>query len=613
MIKFQKLTIKLPLIIISMITALIIMLIIASNISVSKNMTKIRYEGFNNTISGYAELIDYWFESQVLLLDIFAEASQFRDFLEVQDDLSREIALEKLIDLKKLNKYAINLALVDINGNILLDSDNRAVIGKNFFEINSDMESILKNSKDGVFSEKLIKSFVTQKWAIISAIKMYSTTDRNKLVGYMYILLDWETLNKDFLEKLVIGETGVVYAMTSDGTIVMNSKSSLLNEKGPNELLVGFKNKQGIQEYDFNGGKRISAYKLLNNMNWILGVAIAKSEIQKVTIETLIIITIVAIIALIIISIFIVLYIKSITSPLSKITKTARKIADGNLKPFKKSIVRNDELGELANAFFDMRESIANIIHKVIDSADQITNAAKDLSEQNNALSSRTESQAASIEETSASMNEIANTIKISSEESVSGNRMIIESKDAIQNAGNIILETTQNIEEVHEASSKIKDITKLIEDIAFQTNILALNASVEAARAGEQGKGFAVVASEVRNLAQNTQTSVKNITDLIDNVYIKIDKATESARESQAIFVDIQNTIDKASQIMQNISNGAIEQEEGVNQIKIAVQEMDNMTQKNAMLVQEATVSAEILFKQSEKLNDAVSLFKLE
>ena len=442
---------------------------------------------------------------------------------------------------------------------------------------------------------------------------MYSTTDRNKLVGYMYILLDWETLNKDFLEKLVIGETGVVYAMTSDGTIVMNSKSSLLNEKGPNELLVGFKNKQGIQEYDFNGGKRISAYKLLNNMNWILGVAIAKSEIQKVTIETLIIITIVAIIALIIISIFIVLYIKSITSPLSKITKTARKIADGNLKPFKKSIVRNDELGELANAFFDMRESIANIIHKVIDSADQITNAAKDLSEQNNALSSRTESQAASIEETSASMNEIANTIKISSEESVSGNRMIIESKDAIQNAGNIILETTQNIEEVHEASSKIKDITKLIEDIAFQTNILALNASVEAARAGEQGKGFAVVASEVRNLAQNTQTSVKNITDLIDNVYIKIDKATESARESQAIFVDIQNTIDKASQIMQNISNGAIEQEEGVNQIKIAVQEMDNMTQKNAMLVQEATVSAEILFKQSEKLNDAVSLFKLE
>ena len=278
----------------------------------------------------------------------------------------------------------------------------------------------------------------------------------------------------------------------------------------------------------------------------------------------------------------------------------------------KESIHREDELGELSNAFTYMRNKLVDTIKEVEVSANNISTVAKGLSEQNNNLSNRTESQAASIEETSASMNEITATIKDSADNSINGNKMILDAKYSIENAGNIILETTSSIEEVNEASGKIKDITKIIEDIAFQTNILALNASVEAARAGEQGKGFSVVASEVRNLAQTTQTSVKSISELIENVSDKIDKATGTARESQKIFVDVQNKINKASKIMKDISQNAVEQQNGVDQVKIAISQMDSDTQKNASLVEDAASSAKTLFNQSEKLMETVHLFKL-
>ena len=175
-----------------------------------------------------------------------------------------------------------------------------------------------------------------------------------------------------------------------------------------------------------------------------------------------------------------------------------------------------------------------------------------------------------------------------------------------------LLYKTTSNIEEVYEASTKIRNITKIIEDIAFQTNILALNASVEAARAGDQGRGFAVVASEVRNLAQTTQSSVKDITDLVDNVYDKINKATETARQSQEIFKDLKAKIDETANIMKGISSAAVEQQSGVEQVNRAVSEMDGATQLNNTLVSEAEAASKDLVVQANSLQDAMNFFKL-
>ena len=206
----------------------------------------------------------------------------------------------------------------------------------------------------------------------------------------------------------------------------------------------------------------------------------------------------------------------------------------------------------------------------------------------------------------------MASTIKSSTEYSITGNNMMISSKSSIDEAGDIIIQTTKNIEEVYDASTKIKNITKIIEDIAFQTNILALNASVEAARAGDQGKGFAVVASEVRNLAQTTQSSVKDITDLVENAYDKINKATETAHHSQEIFADLRAKIDETANIMRGISSAAVEQQSGVEQVNRAVSEMDGATQMNNALVNDAENASKDLVAQANSLQQAMKFFKL-
>ena len=239
-------------------------------------------------------------------------------------------------------------------------------------------------------------------------------------------------------------------------------------------------------------------------------------------------------------------------------------------------------------------------------------NASEKLATGNVELSKRTESQAASLQETAASMEQMASTIKSSTEYSLTGNDMMISSKSSIDEAGDIIIQTTSNIEEVYETSTKIRNITKIIEDIAFQTNILALNASVEVARAGDQGRGFAVVASEVRNLAQTTQSSVKDITDLVDNAYDKINKATETARQSQEIFKDLKDKIDETANIMKGISSAAVEQQSGVEQVNRAVSEMDGATQLNNTLVNEAEAASKDLVVQANSLQDAMNFFKL-
>ena len=403
-----------------------------------------------------------------------------------------------------------------------------------------------------------------------------------------------------------------MFAIDKNIIIKIHSNLKNINNNAPKEYAEAFKQKSGILSYEFEGSKRVASYTTLETMPWVLGVSATESEIYEANVALMRMMVIISLIAIIVISVFISAFIRSITKPLNILVGLAKEIADGDLRTTKQKIKRKDELGELSNAFVAMRIKLVETIRVVEESANNITMAAKELSEQNTDLAHRTESQAASIEETSASMTQISATIKDSADNSINGSKMILASKTSVENAGDIISETTSNIEEVHEASSKIKDITKIIEDIAFQTNILALNASVEAARAGEQGKGFAVVASEVRNLAQTTQTSVKSITDLIENVYEKIDKATGTARESQEIFIEIQNKIEDASRIMEGISNSAVEQQNGIDQIKIAVNEMDATTQKNAALVEEATASAELLFAQSEELMAAIHVFQL-
>lgn len=612
--KLQSLKVRMPLIIIGLFVLAIAVLVVVTQVMVTNTINKVTYSGFDNTVMGYASLMDTWFEDQLDISKVYVKSDPVRNYLTMRTEETRDAALTRLRVFNGDNQYTINMGITDINGNVLIDASNASLIGQNIFSIHPDLRQKMQGNRVAAFGDNITRSLTTGGWALVLISKVYDRYDiaNNRVIGYLYYMLDWSYLIKERVEQLVIGETGALFCADDTLTIKIHSKIESINSTLPQDFSKTFEDKKGIINYVFNGEDRVAAYTTLTYRPWVLGISMTKQEIEKDNVRVVRAIIIISLVSIIIMAILVSLFIKSITTPLGLITGLSKEIADGDLRTTKQKIHRKDELGELSNAFVAMRKKLVTTIHKVEDSANQISAAAKELAEQNTDLSRRTESQAASIEETSASMNEISNNIRQSSNDSVNGNKMIMDSKDSIENAGNIISETTKNIEEVHEASSKIKDITKIIEDIAFQTNILALNASVEAARAGEQGKGFAVVASEVRNLAQTTQTSVKSITDLIENVYNKIDKATETARESQTIFVEIQNKIDEASTMMQNISHSAVEQQSGIDQIKIAIEEMDTTTQRNAALVEEATASADVLFSQSKELMDAIHIFQL-
>lgn len=609
--KLQSLKVRMPLIIIGLFVVAITVLVVVTQVMVTNTINKVTYSGFDNTVMGYASLMDTWFEDQLDIAKVYVKSDPVRNYLTMRTEETRDAALIRLRVFNEDNQYTINMGITDINGNVLIDASNASLIGQNIFSIHPDLRQKVQGNRDAAFGDNITRSLTTGGWSLVLISKVYDRVN-NRVIGYLYYMLDWTHLIKERVEQLVIGETGALFCADETLTIKIHSKIESINSTLPQDFSKAFEDKKGVIHYVFNGEDRIAAYTTLTYRPWVLGISMTKQEIEKDNVRVVRAIIIISLVSIIIMAILVSLFIKSITTPLGLITGLSKEIADGDLRTTKQKIFRKDELGELSNAFVAMRKKLVATIHKVEDSANQISAAAKELAEQNTDLSRRTESQAASIEETSASMNEISNNIRQSSNDSVNGNKMIMDSKDSIENAGNIISETTKNIEEVHEASSKIKDITKIIEDIAFQTNILALNASVEAARAGEQGKGFAVVASEVRNLAQTTQTSVKSITDLIENVYNKIDKATETARESQTIFVEIQNKIDEASTMMQNISHSAVEQQSGIDQIKIAIEEMDTTTQRNAALVEEATASADVLFSQSKELMDAIHIFQL-
>ena len=360
------------------------------------------------------------------------------------------------------------------------------------------------------------------------------------------------------------------------------------------------------------GNERTAVYTKMSSMPWILSMATDNKIIYAENISMIRIAIIICIISIIFINLFSVSYIIKTMSPLNKLMKKANKISEGNIELKCPLSYRKDEFGELEKSFNIMSEKLAEVVSNVHDASNEIVLASQRMMESSVELSSRTDSQASSLEETASSLEEIVSTIKASAENSVSGKNMVSEYMTHIEGAAGIIVQTVSNIEEVHQASDKIRDITKIIEDIAFQTNILAFNASVEATCAGNQGKGFAVVESEVRNLAQTTQSSVKDISSLVDNTAEKIDTAAKTARESQELFIQLQEKVSNTSTLMESISTTALEQETGVSQISISINNIEGTTKKNASLAEESSELSKSLFDKAKFLEESIKFFNI-
>jgi len=300
-----------------------------------------------------------------------------------------------------------------------------------------------------------------------------------------------------------------------------------------------------------------------------------------------------------------------ILRPLRAVSDSFDKIAGGDLT-VRVEAGSSNEIGQLMAAVKRMQESLTRTVTAVRRGVDEINVGSREISAGNTDLSSRTEQQAASLEETAASMEQLASTVKQNADNARQANQLAASASDVAERGGSAVSEVVNTMQGISASSRKISEIVSVIDGIAFQTNILALNAAVEAARAGEQGKGFAVVAGEVRSLAQRSAQAAKEIKGLIEDSVSKVGAGSQQVERAGATMQEIVASVKRVTDIMGEISAASDEQSSGIDQVNRAVSQMDEVTQQNAALVEEAAAAAGSLQEQAERLVQAVAVFKI-
>ncbi len=301
---------------------------------------------------------------------------------------------------------------------------------------------------------------------------------------------------------------------------------------------------------------------------------------------------------------------RSITRPINAAVAVAETVASGDLSSH---IVVNssDETGRLLGALKAMNTSLLGVVAQVRHGTDAIATASSEIAAGNLDLSSRTEEQASSLEETASAMEELTSTVKQNADNARQANQLAKSASEVAVRGGSIVSQVVDTMGTINESSKKIVDIIGVIDGIAFQTNILALNAAVEAARAGEQGRGFAVVATEVRNLAHRSAGAAKEIKELIAASVANVDTGSRLVNEAGQTMGDIVDSIVRVTDIMGEITSATHEQTIGIEQINMAIAQMDEVTQQNAALVEEAAAASQSMQEQAGELAHVVGFFK--
>jgi methyl-accepting chemotaxis protein len=302
----------------------------------------------------------------------------------------------------------------------------------------------------------------------------------------------------------------------------------------------------------------------------------------------------------------------AIVGPINEVVRVLGALAKSDLT---EKITANYQ-GTFANLCDNVNISVDNLaqaVSTIKEATDSINTAAKEIAAGNADLSHRTEQQAASLEETASSMEELASTVKQNADNARQANQMALTAADVAVKGGGVVQQVVGTMSAINESSRKIVDIISVIDGIALQTNILALNAAVEAARAGEQGRGFAVVASEVRNLAQRSAAAAKEIKALIGDSVEKVEDGSKQVVEAGKTMDEIVASVKRVTDIMSEIAAASVEQSSGIDQVNKAVAQMDEVTQQNAALVEQAAAAAESLEEQAATLAETVDQFYLD
>ncbi|QVN19240.1 methyl-accepting chemotaxis protein [Burkholderia pyrrocinia] len=303
---------------------------------------------------------------------------------------------------------------------------------------------------------------------------------------------------------------------------------------------------------------------------------------------------------------------RAIGRPIAEALAHFDAIAAGDLR---RSIVvhRRDEMGQLLDGLAKMQRGLVDTVRTVRGGSESIATAARQIAAGNIDLSSRTEEQAAALQETASSMEQLTGTVKQNADNARQASALAANASEIANKGNTVVGQVVGTMGEINDSSARIADIIAIIEGIAFQTNILALNAAVEAARAGEEGRGFAVVAGEVRSLAQRSSTAAKEIKALIDASVERIRSGSTLVDEAGRTMSDVIGAVQRVTDIMGEIAAASEEQSGGIDQVARAVAQMDEVTQQNAALVEEAAAAAQSLDEQAGRLRETASVFQLD
>jgi methyl-accepting chemotaxis protein len=303
---------------------------------------------------------------------------------------------------------------------------------------------------------------------------------------------------------------------------------------------------------------------------------------------------------------------RSITRPLNEAVKTASAVAAGDLT-MQIDTAAKDETGTLLRALKTMNSNLLDIVSEVKRSTDTITTASSEIAHGNMDLSSRTEEQAGALEETASSMEQLTSAVKENATHALQAQELGKSASAVASQGGEMVDHVVDTMRRIDASSHKIVEIIGVIDGIAFQTNILALNAAVEAARAGEQGRGFAVVAGEVRNLAQRSAAAAKEIKELIQSSVDTVSSGSQIVARAGDTMHAVVESVKAVTDVVAEISSASKEQSEGIEQINLAITQMDQVTQQNAALVEQAAAASQALLEQAERLERTVSVFKTD
>lgn len=411
------------------------------------------------------------------------------------------------------------------------------------------------------------------------------------------------TMEQPELGKIMIKaqEDQVASALTNIGI--------LENFTTPEQLQKSMTDYQDFRQKARNGyDEKYKNYERLRQDN------IAKiSEISTASYRISILVMCVILVAVVLL--FLAAYVwleRILVKPLNKVSGYFEQIGKGDLR-HTIEVDNNNEIGGLCASLQEMQYELIETVKSIRDGVDSINIGTHEISAGNTDLSSRTEEQASALAQTAASMEQISSTVKLNADNAVQASLMIQTSASIANEGEQQMKEMTSKMHEIRTNAQKMGDIISVIDSIAFQTNILALNAAVEAARAGEAGRGFAVVASEVRNLAQRSAQSAKEINNLISESSHHIQEGAELADKTGSTIAEMTGAITKASTMMDGISCASEEQSRGVEQIRIAITQMDQVTQQNAALVEQVATTASNVEELSGSLSNAVAIFQIK